>query len=81
MELIAKELYHGGFGTLHVGESTEGKDISEEMKQQMLADHPEVFEQVSGKAAVKSIENAQTPEDSLVIETGEAKIAKSTRKK
>lgn len=79
MELISKELYHAGFGTLAVGESTEGRDIPEEIKEQMLKDHPEWFE-VAG-ASVQAELVIETPEDSLTITNGEAKLAKLTRKK
>lgn len=82
MELLVKELFHGGFGTLTVGETTEGKDISEEMKLQLLTDHPEWFE-VIGEVSAEEKEELpiQTPEDSLGIETPEAKLTKTIRKK
>jgi hypothetical protein len=82
MELISKELYHAGFGTLNVGESTAGRDISEEIKEQMLKDHPDWFEVAGEEAAEKKEDELkiETPEDSLVIETPEAKMDKPRKK-
>jgi hypothetical protein len=62
MELISKELYHAGFGTLNVGESTAGRDISEEIKEQMLKDHPDWFE-VAGEEAAEKKEDEQMLKD------------------
>lgn len=44
MELRAKVPYHTSFGSLFPGDSTEGKDLPEEKKQQMLADFPGWFD-------------------------------------
>lgn len=79
MELLVKELFHGGFGTLNVGETTAGRDISEEMKLQLIKDHPEWFEVVEDEAPADKVV-VSTPEDSLVIETPEAKMPKSRKK-
>lgn len=75
MELIAKVLYHAGFGTLEVGESTSKYEVPEETKKQMLEDHPEWFEVVKGSSA-PVVEKAEE----FIVETPEAKEIK-TRKK
>lgn len=83
MELIAKETYHSGLCSLYQGDTTDGRGIPEEVKAQMLADFPGLFE-VVGKAAVKEVVSdvveVVTPEDTLVVENQEDKMAK-TRKK
>lgn len=66
MELVAKELYHASFGTLVVGQSTEGLELSEDLKKQLVEDHPEMFD------IVGSVDEAD--------ETAETKTGK-TRKK
>lgn len=75
MELIAKELYHASFGTLNVGESTAGREVSEELKAQILEDHPEWFEVVEGEDEVV----VETPEEKLEVETPEAKMEKTSK--
>lgn len=83
MELIAKATYHSGLCSLYQGDTTDGKGIPEDVKVQMLTDFPELFEVVGASVAneVKpDVVEVTTPEDKLVVETQEDKMAK-TRKK
>ena len=84
MELKAKETYHSGLCSLYPGDTTEGRDIPEDVKKQMLTDFPDLFEVVGGKATApaKSEESVEitTPEDGLEVVNQEAKLPK-TRKK
>lgn len=80
MELIAKVEYHNPFCTLFVGQSTAEFEIPAEVKAQMLADHPDLFEVVGNRPTAKEQAEVQTPEDGLQIENQEAKLPK-TRKK
>ena len=82
MELKCKiNGYHAGFGSLNEGDTTADFEISEEIKAQMLDDHPEWFEVCEGKVPEKVVEAViDTPEDVLTIETPEGKMPK-TRKK
>lgn len=86
MELKCKETYHSGLCSLYQGDTTDGRGIPEEVKAQMLADFPDLFEVIGGKAApVKKAEVVETvevsvPEDKLEVENQEDKMPK-TRKK
>lgn len=84
MELKCKETYHSGLCSLYQGDTTDGRGIPEDVKAQMLADFPELFEVVGGKAAPVKKEEAPvevvTPEDKLEVENQEDKMPK-TRKK
>lgn len=84
MELKCKETYHSGLCSLYQGDTTDGRGIPEDVKAQMLADFPELFEVVGGKAAPAKKEEPAvevvTPEDKLEVENQEDKMPK-TRKK
>jgi len=84
MELKCKEKYDGPLCSLLVGQTTVGMEIPAEEKERLLADFPEWFEVVGDTAAEKEVEAeelpVETPEDSLVIETPEAKMDKPRKK-
>lgn len=84
MDLIAKEFYSNSFCTLKVGMSTADFEVPEEVKAQMLADFPDVFEVVGNVPkkveVVEDVVEVQTPEDGMEVENQEAKMQK-TRKK
>lgn len=86
MDLKCKETYHSGLCSLYQGDTTVGLAIPEEVKAQMLADFPDLFEVVGSKPApVKTEEvvdavEVTTPEDNMEVENQEAKMTK-TRKK
>lgn len=77
MELRSKVIYHCSYGTLEVGDTTAGVAFSEEEKQKLLDTFPDWFEVIQ---PTKAVETFSTPEDSLVIETPEAKAPKSRKK-
>lgn len=58
MELKAKEFYCNQFCTLKPGMDTYGYEIPAEVKAQMLADFPSVFEVVEGDDTVQ-VENQE----------------------
>ena len=88
MELLCKEKYDGPMCSLLVGQTTVGMELPAEEKARLLADFPEWFEvtddSVEVPAEVKEVEAeelpVETPEDSLVIETPEAKMDKPRKK-
>lgn len=85
MDLKCKETYHSGLCSLYQGDTTEGLAIPEEVKVQMLADFPDLFEVVGGKPTTVKKEvvdtvEVTTPEDNMEVENQEAKMPK-TRKK
>lgn len=79
MELIAKGDYHSPYCSMYSGDCTDQYSIPEEVKEQMLADFPELFEKVSvGKPAAPVVEVVD--ETGVDVENQEAKMPK-TRKK
>lgn len=68
MELKAKTIYRCPQFTLYEGQTTDIFEISEEQKNQMLKDFPEIFEVVGAAKAIK----ATKKED--VVEEGEAVV-------
>lgn len=81
MELVAKETYHSGLCSLYPGDTTIGKGLPEEVKTQMLADFPNIFGVVSGKAPAKEEPvEATNQEDKMVVENQEDKMPKMRKK-
>ena len=78
MELKAKEFYCNQFCSLKPGMTTADFAVPEEVKAQMLADFPELFE--VEYATATPVEEVVTPEDGMVVENQEDKMPK-TRKK
>lgn len=88
MELKCKETYHSGLCSLYPGDTTDQLNLPEEVKAQMLADFPDLFEvfvpnakraSVTPAPAVDEVE-VQNQEDKMEVENQEAKMTK-TRKK
>jgi len=78
MELKAKGDYHSPYCSMYAGDCTDQYSIPEEVKAQMLADFPDLFEKIDGKAAPAVVVEAD--ETGVEVENQEAKMAK-TRKK
>ena len=88
MELIAKGDYHSGLCSLYAGMSTDQFSLPEEVKAQMLADHPDLFEVVGAAStspaqadeSEEEEDNKESGDEGVEVTHQEAKMPKMRKK-